>query len=52
MEETLEYWQQKLAEFKEAIESEHEMELQNIDMIFLLKRNIDYCESKIKELTS
>ena len=52
MEETIEYWQRCLADFQEAIESEHNMEVTNGPMIKLLKNNIDYCKNKIKELSN
>lgn len=52
MEETLEYWQKCLAEFQEALESEHSMEDVNSVMIKLLKSDIEYCENKIKELSN
>ena len=52
MEETIEYWQKCLAEFEEATESEHSMDVTNGPMIKLLKNNIDYCKNKIKELSN
>jgi hypothetical protein len=47
MEESLEYWEEKLVEFEEALEREREPELRNDDMIRLLKREIEYCKKEI-----
>ena len=52
MEETLEYWQRCLEEFQEAVESEHSMDEKNKEMIKMLKSDIEYCQSRIKELTN
>lgn len=43
MEETTEYWQDKLAEFQEALAAEQEMEEPNDSMLKLLKYEIDEC---------
>jgi hypothetical protein len=48
MEETLEYWQNKLVEFQEALLAETEEA--HVDMLKLLKKEIEECEKKIQEL--
>jgi hypothetical protein len=47
MEESLEYWEEKLLEFEEALESEREPELRNDDMTRLIKQEIEYCKKQI-----
>jgi len=51
MDETLEYWQEKLAEFQEALESEQEMDIPNDTMLKLLKLEIDFCTKQIEILS-
>ena len=43
----MEYWQEKLAEFQEALVAEFEMEEQNEQMIKLLKFEIETCQREI-----
>lgn len=50
MEDTLEYWQECLSDFQEALLSEHENEVVNNDMIKLLNQEIAECEKKVNEL--
>lgn len=47
MDETLEYWQEKLAEYQEAHAAEMEMEEKNQEMIRLLELSIASCEEYI-----
>lgn len=51
MEETLEYWQQTLAQFEECLQQEEAMDVREDAMLKLLKFEIDYCKSKIEELS-
>jgi len=51
MEETLEYWQNKLVEFQEALQSEEEMEIREDSMLKLLKMEIESCKEQIKLLS-
>jgi cob(I)alamin adenosyltransferase len=51
MEETLEYWQEKLAEFEEALQEEQAMDVVNESMVKLLKKEIEYCNQYIQELS-
>lgn len=51
MDETLDYWQEKLAEYQEAYAAEMEMEEKNQDMIKLLKFSILSCEEHIGALS-
>jgi len=48
MEETQEYWEQKIAEFNEAIEAEMSMDVQNDEMIKLLKFERDECLKQLQ----
>ena len=50
MEETLEYWQEKLSEFEEAYLAEIEMDVINDSMIKLLKEEIEACKQEIQLL--
>lgn len=52
MEETLEYWQNKLVEFQEALQSEEEMEVREDSMLRLLKMEIESCKEQIKLLSN
>lgn len=52
MEETLEYWQEKLAEFEEALQLEEQMEEREDSMLRLLKMEIDSCKEQIKLLSN
>jgi len=47
MDETLEYWQEKLAEYQEAHAAEMEMEEKNQEMIRLLELSILSCKEYI-----
>jgi hypothetical protein len=51
MEETLEYWEEKLAEFQEALQLEEEMEIREDSMLKLLKMEIESCLKQIKLLS-
>lgn len=48
MEETIEYWQLKLSEYQEALESELQMDDRNDDMVKLLKNNIEECLKQLQ----
>ena len=48
MEETREYWEQKLAEFEEAIQSEMEMDSPNDSMLKLLKFEREECLKQLQ----
>jgi hypothetical protein len=41
------FWDDKLAEYQEALESELQMEERNDDMINLLKERIEECSSQL-----
>lgn len=43
----MQYWEEKLAEFEEALESEMAMDEQNDGMIRLLKEEIENCKREI-----
>lgn len=43
----MEYWEEKLAEFEEALELELSMDEQNDGMIKLLKEEIENCKREI-----
>ncbi len=49
--ETLEYYQQILLDFTEALESEMAHEVENESMIKLLRHEIVLCNEYIKEIT-
>ena len=51
MEETLEYWKYTLAQFEESLQQEEAMETREDAMLKLLKFEIEYCKSKIKEFS-
>lgn len=51
MDETLEYWQEKLAEFQEALGLEEQMDEREHSMYRLLKIEIEYCQEQIKLLS-
>jgi hypothetical protein len=51
MEDTIEYWQNKLVEFQEALQSEEEMEVREDSMLKLLKMEIKSCKEQIKLLS-
>jgi hypothetical protein len=51
MEETLGYWQDKLVEFQEALQSEEQMEVREDSMLKLLKMEIEFCKEQIKLLS-
>lgn len=52
MEETLEYWQEKLAEFQEALQLEEQMDEREHSMYRLLKMEIEYCQNQINLLSN
>lgn len=52
MNETLEYWQEKLAEFQEALELELQMEEREDSMYRLLKLEIEHCQEQINLLSN
>lgn len=41
------FWQEKIEEYREALESELQMEERNDDMIKLLKQNIEECLNRL-----
>lgn len=43
----MQYWEEKLAEFEEALESEMAMDEKNDGMIRLLKEEIENCKREI-----
>jgi len=43
----MDYWEEKLAEFEEALDSELAMEEKNDEMIKLLKEEIENCKREI-----
>lgn len=51
MDETLEYWQEKLAEFQEALQLEELMDEREDSMYRLLKMEIEHCQEQIKLLS-
>jgi hypothetical protein len=52
MEDTLEYWQDKLTEFEEALLLEEQMEVREDSMLRLLKMEIASCKEHIKLLSN
>ena len=48
MDETVEYWREKKAEFEEALELEHAMEEKNHIHIAVLKHELLLCEENIR----
>ncbi len=53
MDESIEYWQEKLSEYQEALESEFDMleeGIGNEEMVVLLKWNISQCQDYIEWL--
>lgn len=51
MDETIEYWTAKKAEFNEALTAEFAMDFINEDMIKLLKSEIHLCDEYIETLS-
>jgi|TARA_R110002153_G_scaffold102181_1_gene238806 hypothetical protein len=49
--ETLEYYQNALQQYTEALESEKQHDLENESMINLLRHEISLCNKYIKELS-
>lgn len=52
MDETLEYWQEKLVEFQEALQLEEQMDEREDSMYRLLKLEIKYCQTQINLLSN
>ncbi len=51
MDETIEYWTAKKAEFNEALTAEFAMDFINEDMIKVLKSEITLCDKYIEALS-
>ncbi len=50
MEESLEYWELQLEQYKADLENETSIENSDLTLKVLLEKNIIHCEEKIKNL--